>query len=101
MYGISKKLIFGLGSFGIALTLSYSGSSFAQASPAPAQQNRHHGKSFRRGVCVGQTLAQQGVVLPQHQPGQRPVLDPATKAAFKAAVQSCKAQFKGNRAPAS
>jgi hypothetical protein len=60
-----------------------------------AQGGKKHGRSFRRGVCVGQTLAQEGVILPKPQPGQRPVFDPATQAAFKAAVQSCKANFKG------
>jgi hypothetical protein len=101
MYGISKKLVVGLGFFVIALASMAQAQSQNPGSPAPSGQHRHHAKGFRRGVCVGQTLAKAGVILPQRVPGQRPVLDPDTKAAFKAAVQSCRAQAKANRTPAS
>jgi hypothetical protein len=58
------------------------------------QVRRHemHGQ-FLLGVCVGQTLAQQGLTLPEPQPGQQPQpLDPNTQAALKSAIQTCRAQ---------
>lgn len=65
--------------------------------------HHHHGhwhhhakKAFRFGVCVGQGLAQQGVLLPAPKPGEKPKFDDATKAAFKAAVKACKAAFKAD-----
>jgi hypothetical protein len=87
---------------GLALTVSfmgYSRSSSADDSQTPSQatatesgQRHHHG--FRMGVCVGQTLAKAGVTLPAAPtPG-----DQATHAAFKSAIESCRAQFK-NQAP--
>jgi hypothetical protein len=105
MLGILRKS-FGASFITLAavLGLCYSTSSLGQTqvNPPCAQKHKHHhGKGFQRGICVGQTLAQQGVILPQRQPGQRPAYDPATKAAFQAAVQSCKAQYKGTKSPSS
>jgi hypothetical protein len=59
------------------------------ADQAAPKQHHHHG--FRMGVCVGQTLAQQGVTLTRG--------DTSHRDEFMAAVQSCRAQFK-SRAPA-
>jgi hypothetical protein len=82
----------------ICLALGCSISAFAQdattntnppTSTPPAHRHHRHG-GLRLGVCIGQTLAQQGIILPPHTPGQKP--DPATKAAFKAAMQTCRAK---------
>jgi hypothetical protein len=45
------------------------------------------------GVCVGQNLAQQGVTLPAPTPGVKPSPNPTIRAAFKAAIESCRAEF--------
>jgi hypothetical protein len=59
---------------------------------------RHPAWGFKMGVCVGQALAQAGVTLPAEQPGTAPSPDPTTEAAFKAAIQQCRAQFNGTSA---
>jgi hypothetical protein len=73
----------------------------AAGAEAQPRHHHHHGrKSFRVGMCVGQALAAQGIVLPPHVPGQRPAPNAATKAAFQSAMQSCHAQFKRPSQPA-
>ena len=63
------------------------------------QVRRHERqRQFALGVCVGQTLAQQGVTLPVQPMGQRPSLDSTTQAALQNAVQSCRSQMQGNGA---
>jgi hypothetical protein len=83
----------------LALTLSagLSVSALADDTAAPAgkckdHKHKHHG--FSEGLCIGQALAQQGIVLPARVAGQRPTFDAATKAAFEAAKASCRTQGK-------
>ncbi|MDR3605947.1 MAG: hypothetical protein P4M08_01045 [Oligoflexia bacterium] len=84
----------------IALTFSASFGALAwsQENEGPGQgpHGMHHHHEFMMGVCVGQKLAQQGVTLPVPQPGQKPSLTDAQKAALKSASQACRAQFKPN-----
>jgi hypothetical protein len=62
-----------------------------QDSRQEGRHRRHRRRhEFMRGVCVGQALAAAGVTLPAPQAGQKPVWDAATKAAFKAAMESCR-----------
>ena len=70
------------------------------AEAQPRQHHRHGRKGFGMGLCVGQALAAQGIVLPPHVPGQRPAPNAATQAAFKSAMQSCHAQDKRPSQPA-
>jgi hypothetical protein len=85
---MNTKFLMSFFIFCFAAGLGYSSTTFAQ--------DKGRGfKKFHRGVCVGQTLAQEGIILPPHQPGQRPAWDATTKAAFKAAIQTCRAQYKG------
>jgi hypothetical protein len=51
------------------------------------------------GVCVGQTLAQQGINLPVPQPGKANALDETQQAALRSAVESCKAEMFGQGNP--
>jgi hypothetical protein len=58
------------------------------------RQRAQNKKWFSFGVCVGQNLAQQGVVF---QTGQK--LDASYKEYVKAAKATCKEQFKAQAAP--
>src|SRR5258708_4829098 len=81
--------------FVIGLVAGIFAAHFASAHGNGDWKHGKHGRGgFMVGVCVGQTLAQQGIILPAPTPGQRPNLDAATQAAFKAAVDSCRATFK-------
>jgi hypothetical protein len=63
------------------------------------RDHRHNPeRAFKMGVCVGQALAAAGVVVPPPQPGVRPSPDPMTEAAYKTAVQQCRAEFSGTTA---
>jgi hypothetical protein len=55
-------------------------------------------RGFFLGICVGQTLAQQGISLPVPQPGESPSPDSTNEAAVKAAVESCRAEMHGTQA---
>jgi hypothetical protein len=55
-------------------------------------------RGYFLGVCVGQTLAQQGISVPVPQPGEKPTLDSTTEAAMKAAAESCRAEMQGTTA---
>lgn len=87
-----KFLLLSFGAFLLSVGLGYPTTLLAQSAPTGQPHKKHGFRKFQRGVCVGQTLAQEGIILPPRQPGQRPVWDATTKAAFKAAVQSCRAQ---------
>jgi len=52
-------------------------------------------EGFIMGVCVGQTLAQQGVTIPNPEPGKRPELNQAQRDAMKSATESCRASMSG------
>jgi signal transduction protein with GAF and PtsI domain len=72
--------------------------SHADESADSVDASSHHGRkckkrAFRFGVCVGESLAQQEVILPAHVPGQKSRWNDNTKAAFKNAIESCRAQF--------
>lgn len=56
-----------------------------------------HG-GFGLGVCVGQTLASQGVTIPAPTPGQSylQTQDPTVQDAIDSAVQTCRAEFSGS-----
>jgi hypothetical protein len=74
----------------------FSQSADPTATSGSAHPHRHH-RGFMMGVCVGRALQQQGV--PAVTPGQKPTA--AQVAAFKAARQTCHAQFKASAASAS
>jgi len=89
----------------IAATVGVSNpsSSFAQDSSGgvvAAQKTHHHErgkfKAFRMGMCVGQNLAKQGIIL---QPGQPK--DPSVKAAIDRERKVCHDQFKTMKAGSS
>lgn len=67
------------------------------------QAQHHHGPHGKFGAamhqCVQAALAKEGIAMPPHQEGQRPVLDDATRAAMHAARKACWQQVNG--APAS
>ena len=60
---------------------------------------RHNHRAFDLGVCVGQALAQQNIILPPPQPGVPPSPNPTNQAAFKSAVQQCRSEFSGTPVP--
>ncbi len=69
-----------------------------QSPQQPGQQVHSEKKmAFKVGVCVGQSLAQQGIMLSWPQPGQPMNLDDATKQALKAAVQDCASKLLGSQ----
>lgn len=85
--------------------LALSASAFADENPHMGADARGHDRylshgrgGFALGVCVGQTLASQGIVIPAPAPGQ-PYLqtaDTTVQDAMDAAVQTCRAEFSGS-----
>lgn len=91
---------------GIALTIgtavSLSGPVFAENHNHRQRQEwtYHHRErpgreAFMMGVCVGQTLAQQGITLPMPEAGKPPALDPSQREAIHDAAESCRASMSG------
>jgi len=72
----------------------------ASATPAPHRANRQVKRAYRLGICVGQTLAQQGIIIPDPQPGQPQQNDSSLKAALKQARESCSAKLFPKPSPA-
>jgi hypothetical protein len=86
-------LCFSAVSFGQEFNDQFNSSQYQSAQ----RQGRNHGKkrvrrAFRLGVCVGQTLAQAGVILPAPHSGQK--WTDQEKAALKAARTACVAAFR-------
>jgi hypothetical protein len=85
--------------FGLAILAAFTGltvaSSFADEYPHERRENhRHEGDSFAFGVCVGQTLATQGVTLPTPTPGS-PYLSSSDQQSVESAAQTCREEFRG------
>jgi hypothetical protein len=55
-------------------------------------------RGYFLGVCVGQTLAQQGISVPVPQPGEKPTFDATTEAAMKSAAEACRSEMQGTTA---
>jgi len=77
-----------------ALAASVSLMAFADEGSGGEHGHKGHKRGFMMGVCVGQSLAQQGVTTLPKRP-----FDAATKAAFKKAAESCRSQFKDSKNP--
>ena len=90
-----KKSLIGLSVAATFFAASYTAFAFEDRS---GEWQRHHYESHRQftlGICVGQTLAQQGVVFPPPQPDQPPTLDSTTLTALQSAEQTCRAEMDG------
>ncbi|MDR3606533.1 MAG: hypothetical protein P4M08_04030 [Oligoflexia bacterium] len=62
----------------------------------------HQRGGFSLGVCVGQQLAQQGIVLPPPAQGEHylnPTGDATTEQAIQSAAQMCRTQFRTPPSP--
>ena len=75
----------------------YVGGSRVSLADQNSSENQHEyshkqKKAFKLGVCVGQTLADQGIMLPFAEEG-RHHLDAGTKTAMKKAVRECKKEL--------
>ena len=82
---------------GALFSLGYAASAYEGDSYSRGGRYLSHNQ-FELGICVGQTLAEQGVTLAFPQPGQPPSLDSNTQAALQGAVQTCRTQMYGNGA---
>lgn len=93
--------VFATISYGIISSMMFSGLALADDSTYEGrdhEQHRHHGEQgqFKLGICVGQSLARQGIILPEPSPGQPPSQDdPSTQSAIDAAIQTCRDQMDG------
>lgn len=106
----NNALLASLVSLGMAMSLSFPALSFAEdfdinstsgtTTPEKGCGHHHHHcchkkRIFATGVCVGQSLAQQGIMLPAPKPGQSPTVDVSTKTAIKNAAKDCQEKLKG------
>jgi hypothetical protein len=102
-----KKVLMALSTLGVCmilgnLALAYDGGRFSNDGRArdgdrrERKERRELRTRFELGVCVGQTLAQEGIVLPAPKRGERPKFDEATQKAFREAFKSCREELKRN-----
>ena len=78
--------------FGIVILAAAVGLSVA-SSFADGRRDRTR-LDFELGVCVGQTLADQGTVLPAPTQGER-YLNASDKQAIETAIETCREEFRG------
>src|SRR4051812_27338613 len=98
---IKKTFLSSMAVLGAILYVGESNVSFAaeerSSSPDPQRESAlkavKHG--FKLGVCVGQALATEGIMLPKAEHGTRPELNQETKVALKKAIKECKDQLQG------
>jgi hypothetical protein len=98
----------------VLAVMSFSGAVFAQDQDinSNGESNRSHRgevyhhrrerggrQNFVMGMCVGQTLAQRGVMLPMPEPGKPPQLDESQKDALHGAIETCRASMSGRASP--
>ena len=94
--------VFATISYGIISSMMFSGLALADDSTYEGrdhEQHRHHGEQgqFKLGICVGQSLARQGIILPEPSNGQPPSQEESsTQSAIDAAIQTCRDQMDGS-----
>jgi hypothetical protein len=98
-----KKLLMALSTLGVCMIIGNLALAYDGGDAVPQQRGRREWKARRKlrnrfelGVCVGQTLAQEGIVLPAPERGKRPQFDEATKTAFREAFKTCREELRGD-----
>ena len=95
---ITKKTL----SITVATLLFGAATGFAYDREGQRDEQRRDHEELRLGICVGQTLSQQGITIPALEPGQTlSSLDSTTLDALEAAITTCKADMTGAPQPTS